>query len=191
MREPHPRERILDAALDLLAERGPAGPSLRALGARAGLHNSSLFHHFPGKDAILDGVAERVIGAAAARLLPLRADDPPRLESLAGALGDLAERWSERPAEAAHLLRLLATAGAPTRQRVTDEVLTPLAEWIARARAAGAVGAVRPGPATLRILGAVLLESAWPAPGATGLPPARRARRRELARWVGAVLAPG
>jgi len=200
MSKSEPRERIVDAALALLAEQGPVGPSLRAIGQRAGLHNSSLFHHFRGKDAILAAAAERTIGAAAARALPLRGDDPPRLESLVAALADLAEHWSEAPAEAAHLLTLLAiqpggaaagSAPAAARARATDDVLSPVAEWIGRARAAGVVGAVRPGPVTLELLGAVALESAWSAARAPTLRPARRARRRELVRWVGALLGCG
>ena len=44
-----PRERILRCATELLAEGGPGALTLRTVGKRVGLHNSSLFHHFPGK----------------------------------------------------------------------------------------------------------------------------------------------
>ena len=48
-----PRERILRCATELLAEGGPAALTLRTVGKRVGLHNSSIFHHFPGKRDIM------------------------------------------------------------------------------------------------------------------------------------------
>jgi len=50
--DPSTRERILDAALDLFARHGYAGVSMRQLAAAVGLRGSSLYNHFPGKDAI-------------------------------------------------------------------------------------------------------------------------------------------
>jgi AcrR family transcriptional regulator len=42
-----PRERIVRCATELLADGGPGALTLRAVGTRVGLHNSSLFYHFP------------------------------------------------------------------------------------------------------------------------------------------------
>jgi AcrR family transcriptional regulator len=194
------RQRILDAALRLVAEEGAEAASLRRIGAAAGLHNSSLFHYFAGKEAIHDALAERVTGAAAARVAFLATDDPPRVARLIDALGDLAEHLAERPDEAAYLARALSSgttgAWAAARERATAGILAPIWQWLVRARDAGEIRPVRPQPTTLQLVGLVLLEPAWAragpgAPQGSGLRPALRARRRELADWVRSTLAAG
>ena len=196
MADTSPRERILDAALQLLAQGGASAGSLRAIGAHAGLHNSSLFHHFAGKRAIHDALADRVIGAMAARVAPLEADDPPSLAGLVAVLGDLAEHLAGRSEHARFLLSVLvsgdAGALAGARVRAERELLAPIWSWVVRARDAGAIRRVRPQPTTLQLMGLVLLEAAWGRePGPAGLRPATRARRRELEAWIRAALAPG
>lgn len=52
------RKLILDAALDLFAERGYHGASMRALAAAVGVRESAIYHYFPSKVAILAAVAE-------------------------------------------------------------------------------------------------------------------------------------
>lgn len=194
------RQRILDATLRLVAEEGAEAASLRRIGAAAGLHNSSLFHHFTGKEAIHDALAERVVGAASARIAFLAADDPPRIATLIEALGDLAEHLAERPDEASYLARALSSgttgAWAAARESATAGILTPIWQWLVRARDAGEVRRVSPQPTTLQLVGLVLLEPAWTragpaAPQGSGLRPALRARRRELDAWVRGTLGPG
>lgn len=53
------RDRILDAAEALFAERGLAGTAVRDIAARVGLNPASLYNHFPGKQAIYEAVLER------------------------------------------------------------------------------------------------------------------------------------
>jgi AcrR family transcriptional regulator len=43
------RERILSAALSLVAERGYAGCSVAAVARRAGVATGSVYRHFPAK----------------------------------------------------------------------------------------------------------------------------------------------
>jgi len=188
------RERILDAALHLLAHGGPEAGSLRRIGAEAGLHNSSLFHHFAGKGAIHDALAERVIAAAASHVAPLGRDAPPRLADLVAALGDLAEHLAAHPAEATFLLGALVSgesgALAAARAQAEQALLEPLWRWLVRARDAGEIRRVRPRPTTLQLVGLVLLEPAWGVGSEpAGLRPAARARRRELETWVRSTLA--
>ncbi|MEV6191944.1 TetR family transcriptional regulator [Streptomyces sp. NPDC051920] len=52
------RERVLDAALDLVDREGPAALTMRRLGAELGVEAMSLYRYAPGKNALLDGVAE-------------------------------------------------------------------------------------------------------------------------------------
>jgi len=190
-----PRERILEATLQLVAGEGAEAASLRRIGAVAGLHNSSLFHHFSGKQAIHDALAERVVDGAASRVAFLAGDDPPRLASLIDALGDLAEHLAARPEEAAYLAHALAGGSegvmAGARARATEGLLQPIWQWLVRARDAGEIVRVRPQPTTLQLVGLVLLEPAWTRSGVGALRPALRARRRELGVWVRGTLAPG
>jgi AcrR family transcriptional regulator len=60
-RKPLTRDAILDAAIALLDREGMAGLSMRRLGAALGVEAMSLYHHIPNKDALLDGIHERVL----------------------------------------------------------------------------------------------------------------------------------
>jgi AcrR family transcriptional regulator len=79
------REQIAQAALEVLAETGPAELNMARIAARLGLATSAMYRHFPGKDEILDAVIDLIDSrlkanvAAAARV----SDDPlARLEFL-------------------------------------------------------------------------------------------------------------
>ncbi|MFH8409639.1 TetR/AcrR family transcriptional regulator [Streptomyces sp. NPDC018019] len=52
------RAAILQAAMELIAERGYRGTSLAAVAERAGLTQQGLLHHFPSKELLLVGVLE-------------------------------------------------------------------------------------------------------------------------------------
>jgi AcrR family transcriptional regulator len=53
------RERILDVAARLFHEQGFAATGVATILRGAGVHSGSLYHFFPGKDALLVGVMER------------------------------------------------------------------------------------------------------------------------------------
>ena len=80
---PNRRTAILEAALELLADEGYAGASLRKVAARVGIAQPSLYHHFATKEELV----EHVIAAGAARMfgaldpddLPKSLDDLPRV----------------------------------------------------------------------------------------------------------------
>ena len=61
MRKPLTREAILDAAIQILDRDGLAGLSMRRLGAAVGVEAMSLYNHVPNKDALLDGIHERIL----------------------------------------------------------------------------------------------------------------------------------
>lgn len=50
------RQAILDAALDLFAEKGFFGTSLRDVAAAVGVRESALYNYFPSKDALFDAL---------------------------------------------------------------------------------------------------------------------------------------
>ena len=64
---------ILAAALELMAEHGYHGASLRELAKRLGISQPSLYHYFSSKDELV----EQIIAAYAERMIP----DPPRFDA--------------------------------------------------------------------------------------------------------------
>ncbi|MCS7296925.1 MAG: TetR/AcrR family transcriptional regulator [Bacteroidia bacterium] len=54
------RERILEEALRLFAERGYERVSLRQLASKVGLRSPTLYHYFPTKEALLETLAARI-----------------------------------------------------------------------------------------------------------------------------------
>ncbi len=181
-----PRDRIVAAALELLAEGGVPAVTMRTVGERVGLHNSSLFHHFPAKRDIVGAVQARVNDGLRARLEPLAADDPPRLERLVAVLRELSDHYAAHPGEARCALRLLLDPGDGA---ADGRFTTVLWSWLARAKATGVIRPVSVGHAARGLLGMVLVEAAWPG-GARPAPRDDSRRRTELAALVEGALAP-
>jgi AcrR family transcriptional regulator len=183
------RERIVAAALALLAEGGVAGLTTRAIGERVGLHNSSLFHHFRGKREIVSAVLARINEDLVTRFAPLAADREPRLETLVAVALDVSDHYAANRAEARCALRLLLDPG-DLDDAGDGRFTTVLWSWLARAQAAGAIRPVSVSHAARSLLGILLLEPTWPARADAG--PRDDARRRsELVAFVRGALAPG
>jgi len=95
---PTTRERILAEALDLFAQSGYGGASMRELARRVGIRESSLYNHFAGKAAILEAiVSEHGPASSAGRLEELRYKQLARQPAAfcrQFAL-DLVEQWSD------------------------------------------------------------------------------------------------
>lgn len=53
------REKVLDAALDLVDQVGTAGLTMRKLGAALGVEAMTLYYYVPSKDALFAGLVER------------------------------------------------------------------------------------------------------------------------------------
>ena len=165
-----PRQRILDAALELMAEHGYDGASLQQVADRVGLHKSTLFHHFKSKEELVHavdaGIGERLLK----RLEPILAEDPPRFESLLAALDASVEHFADEPAAGRLLMRLMVTsrakeAGAPAVMPLADappidHVLGLVGSWLARARAAGVIRHVPVRHTVINLMGLVLFYPA-------------------------------
>jgi AcrR family transcriptional regulator len=54
------RDVVLDAALKFVDDHGVQALSMRKLGAALGVEGMALYYYLPNKDALLDGLAERV-----------------------------------------------------------------------------------------------------------------------------------
>ncbi|WP_238015240.1 TetR/AcrR family transcriptional regulator C-terminal domain-containing protein [Dactylosporangium sp. AC04546] len=119
------RELVLDAALEYLDEHGLPALSMRKLGARLGVEAMSLYRHVPNKDALLDGLVDRVMELAFADL-----DDPH-------------DDWVPWMRQFAHALRsaLKQHPGvlplAATRPVNSPDALRMSERWLAAMRAAG------------------------------------------------------
>jgi AcrR family transcriptional regulator len=59
-RPPLSRDRIAEAALDLIDQEGLSGLSMRKLGAQLGVEAMSLYHYVRNKDDLLDAVLDRL-----------------------------------------------------------------------------------------------------------------------------------
>ena len=86
------RDQIAEATLALVSESGLASLSVAAVARRVGFSPAALYRHFPGKDAIMDAVLERM-GTRMSEIVTRAADGPGdevaalrRLHDLHGAL---------------------------------------------------------------------------------------------------------
>lgn len=61
------RERILKAALRLVDEHGMGALTMRRLGAELGVNPMSIYHHLPGKDAVISGLVGLVFSGMRVR----------------------------------------------------------------------------------------------------------------------------
>jgi AcrR family transcriptional regulator len=69
------RQAILDAALDLFADKGYFGTSLRDVATAVGVRESALYNYFAGKDALFEALLAAHQDSRIERLAPL-ADGP-------------------------------------------------------------------------------------------------------------------
>jgi AcrR family transcriptional regulator len=92
------RERILAEALNLFAQHGYGGASMRELARSVGIRESSLYNHFPGKAAILEAIVSEYGPASSASRL-----EEPRYRAFAREPSafcrqyalDLVQQWSD------------------------------------------------------------------------------------------------
>lgn len=63
-REPLSRERLLAAAVAIADSEGVPAVTMRRVSAAVGVEAMSLYHHLPGKEALLDGLVDSVVAEA-------------------------------------------------------------------------------------------------------------------------------
>jgi len=73
-------ERILDACAELLADE--PGVSLEHVAAYAGVSRATLYHHFAGRDALLDALTERSVSEVKAALEAARPEEGAATEAV-------------------------------------------------------------------------------------------------------------
>jgi AcrR family transcriptional regulator len=116
---PLAREKVLREAVSLTDERGLAALSMRELGRRLGVEAMSLYNHVTGKDDVLDGMVDLVVGE-----IELPTLDTPWRDSM------LSRAFSAREAFARHpwapSLIDSRVSGGPGRLRYFDSVIGAL-----------------------------------------------------------------
>ena len=114
------RERIVDAALDLIEEDGVEGVSMPKLARRLGVGAMSLYTHVDSKDDLLDAIAQQVLGD-----LPMPSGGDWQ-ERLADHFRSLREALATRPG----LGTVLATknVAVPEVFAILEDVLADLTE---------------------------------------------------------------
>ena len=126
------RERILDVAEALFAERGFDGTALRDVAQGVGIRTPSLYNHFPSKEALYAAVLERGVEPVLALLSDLvQSPQAERPDSRA-----VAQRVMAMLAERPNLPRLVvheALAGGPHLRPLLQKVVGPV---LARAQQA-------------------------------------------------------
>jgi AcrR family transcriptional regulator len=125
------RERILDAAVELISERGYSATSVDALCRRAGIVKTALYWHFGSKEGLLAAVIDRVASAWIEEIqkTAYQAGDPQ--ERLSRALQGMRTIVEQRP----QLLKLLL-AVLLERAGDDDETRAALQRVFVRARRA-------------------------------------------------------
>jgi len=79
--QPDTKERILETALEVFAERGFEGASLRAITAEAGVNLAAVNYHFGSKEGLFGEVFGRLLG-------PVNEERLARLDRIEEAAGD-------------------------------------------------------------------------------------------------------
>jgi AcrR family transcriptional regulator len=113
------RAAILDAAFELADQEGLDAVTMHAVARRLNVTPMALYRHLDGKDALLDGLVERLLTAFPAQRA--RQSGERWLTAMAGGIREVARRHP-----AVFPLLLTRPAVTPTARRVRDAVVAAL-----------------------------------------------------------------
>ena len=193
-----PRQRILEAAVHLFADRGFDGVTLRSIGAAVGLHNSTLFHHFRNKREIASSAFECVLERLLPCLRSVEEDDPPCLDRFVSCAEELLDHFATHRDDARFLGRALLDQDTFLHDYVRSvdrgDTRHPLVRgfsivwgWLDRARRTGAIRPVRVFPATRILIGILIFEPSYETPERAEHV---AARKEEIAHFIRSALRP-
>ena len=114
------RQQLLDIAAEVVSEGGLHGLTLDAVAGRAGVSKGGLLHHFPSKQALLEGVCDALLEQTEAALWEIMEKDPHRTGRFSRAYLELLTVYSD--GEEAWIVRL-ATDGLWLSDLITGQEL--------------------------------------------------------------------
>ncbi|HWG28719.1 TetR/AcrR family transcriptional regulator [Actinospica sp.] len=113
------RQRLLEAAIECLAEHGWAGSTVAVVAERAGVTRGALQHHFPTREDLFTAAIEHVAVERLAYLRGKQATLPARGPARTEAVVDMFVRmYMDQPFRAALHLWVAAATEEPLRERV-------------------------------------------------------------------------
>ena len=161
------RLRIIEVAIEELADHGYPGMSLQVVANRMELRKSSLFYHFKDKRDLATTAFLAVTEDMAGLLSALDGPAPPHMDQLRELISTCVAYTRDNRARARLGMRLFVDRTSAIRNVQPDDRDDPLvrsflslAGWLGRAREAGVIRAVDVGNAMMQIFSALLFYPA-------------------------------
>jgi len=163
--DPSPRERLLDAAVELFAERGVAATASSDIAQRAGVTPAMVHYYFRNRGLLLDAVVDERLARFAAHVFGTPIHETAASALVTAIVHRLFDAATSMPWMPAIWIREIVSEGGHLRERMLRHfpvaAANRLAETIARDQRDGKVPAgIEPGLAFLSIAGAALLPLA-------------------------------
>jgi TetR/AcrR family transcriptional regulator len=190
-----PREALLDAAVQLFAERGVAATTSSDIAVRAGVTPAMVAYYFRNREQLLDAVVAERLARFAAHVFGTPIPDSSARELVTTVVRRLFEAAALMPWMPAIWIREIVSEGGTLRERMLAHfpvaAATRLADTVARDQREGRIApGIEPGLAFLSIAGAALLplavRSLW-----TRLPGLATMTERQLEQHALTVLTAG
>lgn len=156
---PDTRDRILQAAEDVLRRFGPAKTTVVDVARHLGMSHGNVYRHFPSKAALREAVAERWLNAISRPMARIAAGPEPaeqRLEHWILALAEAKRRKVHDDPELFATYHALAIEAADTTSAHVDELKAQLARILADGVAEGTFRLSDPTLAATAVLTATL-----------------------------------
>lgn len=115
---PNRRARILEEATHLFAAHGYRGTSMRQIASAVGLNQGSLYHYFPGKEALLFEIMNQAMDEALAHLESMAAEKGSPRSKVHKILTYYASYYAGRPERLTVLVREMSSLGKEAHQRL-------------------------------------------------------------------------
>lgn len=141
------RERLLDAASELLSSRATLDISLKEIAARSGLNHGLVTYYFGSKEGLLIALLQREASQALEALKRLVAMNMPPLDKLNRHIAGVINTYHRRP-YINRLINVLQSGDETTARELSRIFIAPLAAYqaaiLAEAIAAGQIVEVDP-----------------------------------------------
>ena len=159
------RDALLDAAVNLIAERGVSGASSAAIASRAGVTPAMVHYHFRNRELLLDAVVSERLARFAAHVFPAPMPEAASPVMVAAIVGRLYEAARLMPWMPPIWIREIVSEGGALRSRMLAHfpasAAATLTQVVSRDQRAGLVPPdIEPRLAFLTIAGVAMLPLA-------------------------------